>query len=393
MNNKLRVLMVSLRFAPIKADGAERQLQRLCEVLAHKGVEVTVVTGRAGRQDVVKREETDGYRIFRIAEPALILNGKRRLNSYTFMISLALFLLKTRKHYDLIHDHLGGETAVVCQQMARLFSKPFITKIANSGPEFTPISIRKKPVTGRLFSRLLLNADKVVTLTKENQKRCLEVGYKPQQLVQIPNGVPLFELPSSNRRAELRKKLMGSTDIQFVVVSNLLPNKRIDLFIKALAELNGSIPPCRAYILGEGSELASVTNMVRKHKLNDRIFFPGHIDNVEDYLCTADIAVHPSCTEGMSNAILEQMSHALPVIAADIEPNKDIITDGKDGILFKNNDVESLKVKIRQLVNNAQLRKQIGAAARKTIEQKFSITTIADKYIETYKTMLQERSA
>jgi glycosyltransferase involved in cell wall biosynthesis len=306
------------------------------------------------------------------------------------MVSLALFLLKNRKNYDLIHDHLGGETAAVCQKMGKILGKPFITKITNSGSEFTPVSIRKKPVTGRLFSRLLMKADKVVALTNENRRRCLEVGFKPQQLVHIPNGVPLFELPEPKRRAELRKKFAGSAKIQFVVVSNLLPNKRIDLFIKAMAELNGSMPSFCAYVIGEGSELAGLTDMVKQYKLSDRIFFTGRIDNVDDYLCVSDIAVHPSCSEGMSNAILEEMCYALPVIAADIEPNKDIITDGKDGILFTNNGVESLKEKIRKLVNNEHLRRQIGTAARETIEQNFSITTIADRYIETYKAMLKE---
>jgi glycosyltransferase involved in cell wall biosynthesis len=388
MNRKLRVLMVSPRFAPIKADGAERQLQRLCGVLVDKGVEVAVVTSLAGRVDVAREETMDGYRIFRIAEPALIVNGKRRLSSYGFMLNLSLFLWKYRKHYDLIHDHLGGESAVACQQVARLAGKPFITKIANGGPEFTPISIRKKPVTGRLFSRMLLKADKVVTLTGDSQRHCLETGYKPGQLVQIPNGVPIFKLPDSNCKRELREKLAGSAEIMFVVVSNLLPNKRIDLFINALAGLRSRIPSFCAYILGEGCELAGLVDMVRRYKLSDWIFLPGHVDNVEDYLGAADIAVHPSCTEGMSNAILEQMSYGLPVIAADIEPNKDIITNGSDGILFKNNDIESLKGKIAELAGDAELRHQLGTAARRTIEQRFSIAVVAERYIETYKAML-----
>ena len=391
MNHKLRVVMVIPRFPPIKIGGSERQLQRLCPALVERGVSITVLTGRAGRQ-IPKIEDRNGYKIIRIREPGLLIKGQRRLSSYSFMMNLGSYLLKLRHSYDLIHDHSGREPAVICQLAGNLLNKPCLTKITGGGDNFSPLSMLRKPALGRLLMSFFMRMDNIVVLSKEIRERCLNLGFKPEQLIEIPNGVPLFDQPPDTHKSELRRKLLGSSKLLIVVISNLISYKRIDLFIEALFELKDNLPSFKAYVIGEGPEQKNLRKTVAARRLTDSVIFTGRVDNVSDYISTADIGVHPSSLEGMSNAILEEMSYGLPVIAADIPANIEIIVDGKNGALFKDGDLESLTAKLRWLANDSVSRENLGVVARRTVEERFSLSSVTDRYIQTYKTLIKKGS-
>jgi glycosyltransferase involved in cell wall biosynthesis len=210
MNKKIRVLMVIPRFPPIKIGGAERQLQRLCPLLVKRGVSVTILTGRADRYDVPGIEEVDGYKILRIWEPAVTIRGKRRLNSYSFMINLGRYLLQFRNRYDIIHEHSAGTPAIVCQWAANTLKKPCITKVTGNGVE---AGISDKPIFGKLLMKRFLRMENIVVTTKVIRDQCLNMGFQSEQLIEIPNGVSVSDLPSYQTRTELRRKLMGSSQL------------------------------------------------------------------------------------------------------------------------------------------------------------------------------------
>lgn len=393
-NSRIRVLMVIPRFLPIKIGGSERQLERLCPLLVERGVSITLLTGRPAefRYNVPRDEQVDGYRILRVFEPGLIINNKGRLNSYGFMFTLGTYLLRLRNSYDVIHEHSGRESAIVCQFAANIFKKVCMVLITGGGDNFSPFELYKKPVLGKFLFGLFLRTNNIIVLTKEIREICLKLGFKSEQLFKIPNGVPLFDLPSWDRKNEIRKELMGFSELLIVVVSNLLRIKRIDLFIDAMCGMDDTFPSFKAYVLGEGPEIDNLTESVNAKGLEGRILFPGRVEDVGAYLSIADIAVHPSSAEGMSNAILEEMSYGIPVIAADIDANREILRDGKNGFLFVNGDLRSLIAKLKCLAGNEILRRQIGFAARKTIEDRYSLDSVADRYVAVYKTLLRRKA-
>jgi glycosyltransferase involved in cell wall biosynthesis len=108
------------------------------------------------------------------------------------------------------------------------------------------------------------------------------------------------------------------------------------------------------------------------------------------FLAASDIFVLPSRQEGTSNALLEAMSQSLPVVVADdvLGGNRGVVKDQQDGYIIKLGDSETFIKTLCKLLEDEGLRKEMGRRARKKIEEKFSIESVADRYCELYHELL-----
>jgi glycosyltransferase involved in cell wall biosynthesis len=387
MDKSLRILMVIPRFPPIKYGGAEKQLLNLCPLLVKRGLAITVVTGNAGRRDVLKHETRDGFAIRRIIEPAISFSNKRRLNSFGLMLSLFCFLMANRRNFDLIHEHSSLELSVVCAVFAGLFNKPCISKITGGGENFTPLMLRKKPILGLFYFNIFKSVQYVIALNKEIEEQCLRIGFKKDQILSVANGVEYIASKAASPRL-----LAPKASLSIVMIANLIPVKKIELFIDALEMLKQDGFSFIATVIGEGPLRDTLVEKASLSGLSGYLKFPGCVDNVEEFLAKSDIAVHTSAAEGMSNAILEEMSHGLPVVASDIPANKALIVDNENGLLFENGKLKSLEENLKRLINDQELQQRLGAAARITIEKNHSMERIAEKYAEIYKDLFANKN-
>jgi glycosyltransferase involved in cell wall biosynthesis len=106
---------------------------------------------------------------------------------------------------------------------------------------------------------------------------------------------------------------------------------------------------------------------------------------VEAYLQAADVFVLPSSREGLSNALLEAMSTGLPSIA--VAPPGEahaVIESGVNGYAVRPGDPAALAGVLDELLRNDRLRADMGRSARRTILERFAITTVADRYFGLY---------
>ena len=82
----------------------------------------------------------------------------------------------------------------------------------------------------------------------------------------------------------------------------------------------------------------------------------------------------------MPNAVLEAMASGLPVVATKIAGNEELVVDGETGRLVPTEDVELLRESLKPLLVNAQMREQMGRAARQRVESSFSWNRVAEQY-------------
>jgi glycosyltransferase involved in cell wall biosynthesis len=133
------------------------------------------------------------------------------------------------------------------------------------------------------------------------------------------------------------------------------------------------------------------------------VTFLGMIQNVMDYLKSADLFVLPSRAEGLSNSLLEAMSYGIPCIATEVGGNSELLESGNqkvlpgkyviggNGLLINPDDIEGLAKAILYLIRNRDVREGLGRKSRKFVQEKFSIDLVADKYIGLYQHMLEGR--
>ena len=82
----------------------------------------------------------------------------------------------------------------------------------------------------------------------------------------------------------------------------------------------------------------------------------------------------------MPNVVLEAMASGLPILATKIAGNEELVVDGETGKLVSTEDVESLRESLRPLLVDAQMREQMGRAARQRVESLFSWNRVAEQY-------------
>ena len=97
-----------------------------------------------------------------------------------------------------------------------------------------------------------------------------------------------------------------------------------------------------------------------------------------------DIAVHPSLTEALGQAVLEAMGVGTPVVATSVGGILDIVTTDVDGILVRPGDSQSLADGIIRLSQDAALRECMGRRGRETIRRRFSADTMVERYLALY---------
>lgn len=122
---------------------------------------------------------------------------------------------------------------------------------------------------------------------------------------------------------------------------------------------------------------------------NTNIKILGSRTDIKSLLEQADLAVFPSYNEGLPIALLEKMAMQLPVIVSNIPELTNIVEDNIDSLVFELGNGAQLSDKIRQLINQPELRYRLGTAAREKVKKHYSIESSVQNTNLFYKTLLK----
>lgn len=212
-------------------------------------------------------------------------------------------------------------------------------------------------------------------------RRLREINALPVNAIyEITNGIKIRE--KNNRKFE------PSGIVKIVSVARLTPYKGIDFSLRTLAEAVSKLPDKKLhyYIIGDGPELHTLTELARTLKLTNIVTFMGKLDhpNVIDQLEHCDIAFHPSKGEAMSLAILEYMQSELALLTSNNPSVCSAFEVNIEGITYEENNISDAAEKLQLLILNNELRSSLGVAARKKVITHFSDTLMMNKFVTAY---------
>jgi glycosyltransferase involved in cell wall biosynthesis len=118
------------------------------------------------------------------------------------------------------------------------------------------------------------------------------------------------------------------------------------------------------------------------------VHFPGHVENMPGLLAETDVFVLPSYREGLPRSLIEAGACGLPLVATDVPGCRDVITDGRDGLLVPARDAGALAAAILRLVSDADLARRLGSAARQKVMQAFGENIVIDRTLEVYEELI-----
>jgi glycosyltransferase involved in cell wall biosynthesis len=193
---------------------------------------------------------------------------------------------------------------------------------------------------------------------------------------------------------EVRRLLDLPSDKKIILfVGNLIQRKGTDTLIHSLNDVNERYSNFIAIIVGKGIESQKLESLVNEYHLTDMVKFLGGISKTElsNYYSAADVFVLPSVSEGHSVAVLEAMASGLPIVASDIQGNKESIEDGKNGFLFETGNKKSLMEKLLILLTDSELHRKMSETCLMRYAEKFSTTTQIEKYLKVYQNLVDSQ--
>lgn len=210
--------------------------------------------------------------------------------------------------------------------------------------------------------------DCFITLTHEDNEKWQEI----KTTVVIPNPIP--KLPPVI--GDLENK-------QVIAVGRYAYQKGFDLLIDAWKLVIEKHPDWILTIYGSGDRKEFQEQVIRLG-LEKNCVLNGATSNINEKYSESSILAFSSRFEGFGMVLLEAMSCGLPCVsfACPCGP-KDIITDGKNGYLVEPNNIEALAERICHLIENEELRKEMGKEARKRAED-FTEEKIMKQWIDLF---------
>jgi glycosyltransferase involved in cell wall biosynthesis len=227
-----------------------------------------------------------------------------------------------------------------------------------------------------------------IAVSKITKYRILkDLSADPERIHTVYNGVDpyLFKAPSEE---DMERKYSEPT---VVYMGRIMAKKGLTVLIRAMPRILNEQPDVRFVFIGGGS-VPFYRDVIRRMKISERNFtFLGQLGYFErqEFLRKATVFVNPSFFELCSLSILEAMSSGASVVASDVGGNPEIISSGKDGLLFSQSDHEELADKVIMLVKDENLAKEIGKEARRTVERSFTSERCARETCEIYRRMIQ----
>jgi glycosyltransferase involved in cell wall biosynthesis len=176
--------------------------------------------------------------------------------------------------------------------------------------------------------------------------------------------------------------------VRIGAVANLRPVKNIDGLIRVAAEICRSDDRVRFDVAGEGDQRPALEREIRRVGIDGRFTLRGSIADVPSFLDSIDIAVLPSQSESMSNALLEYMAAGRAIVATDVGANARLVRDGREGLIVPAGDDVALAAAIRRLLADPNMARRFGAAARERVEREFDLQSMVRRLEAFYESLL-----
>jgi glycosyltransferase involved in cell wall biosynthesis len=227
------------------------------------------------------------------------------------------------------------------------------------------------------------NAFNVIVANSEAvRRRLMAEGIGPAEVVW--NGVPI---PSP------RPSLHATPIAAFA--GRLVPEKGVDVLLRAFARVVMHIPEARLLLIGDGPEHDRLKELTTNLRLSSCVSLLGHVPHPDIERVCSGVWVHvvPSrWAEPFGRVAIEAMMRGTAVIASNSGGLTEIVEDGKTGLLVPAGDVQALAAALRHLLYNRQLAEQMGKAGRELALARFSEATWIDRFVALYQTLRQSES-
>jgi glycosyltransferase involved in cell wall biosynthesis len=385
--HQLRVLHVITRLV---VGGAQQNTLLTVDRLDRTRYTVALACGPSGGPEGTLEPQARSLDVPYFEIPTLVRNPHPVKDIAAF---ITLLRLMRRGHYDIVHTHTT-KAGILGRLAARAARVPVIVHTPH-GHAFQGYlrgsGSRALLLVERALGRI---TDGIICLTDAEMRDHLEAGVgRRSQYSVIHSGVDLDRIKTAaqlNGSNGSRPQGLPGKGPLIGCIARLVPVKGIATLIQAIPQITKEVPDAFLVLIGDGPQRSELRAEASRLGVLDRVAFLGLRHDVPELLPFFDLVVLPSINEGMGKAAVEAMAAGRPVVGSRIVGIKDVVVDGRTGLLFPPGDSRALAQSVVRLLLDPALSAAFGQAGSKEASR-YSINTMVQQITALYESLYAER--
>lgn len=205
----------------------------------------------------------------------------------------------------------------------------------------------------------------------------------------IPNGIPVdaFRGRLEDRERWRKEEGFAPTDVLFVCVAGLRPQKNLALLLEAFHRGPASDPRAHLLLVGSGALKSELERQIGALGLQERSHLLGLRADIAEILNAADVFVLSSDYEGNPLSVMEAMAAGKPMISTAVGGVPELV-EGGCGLLVPPRDAQALSKAMRYMLESPEARKSMGEASVRRAVERFDLRVMTEAYENLYKTAI-----
>jgi glycosyltransferase involved in cell wall biosynthesis len=275
-----------------------------------------------------------------------------------------------------------------------LFHANIVGRLAGTAARVPVIVSGIRVADKRSRARLWIDrvTDRLVTqhvcVSRDVADFCTTLGSLPSEKIRvIPNGVD-FERYANAAPADLTQFGVPQGSRVLLSVGRLDPQKGPLQLLEAAAELFGDHSDLQLVMVGDGPLAAELRAWTSERDLASRVHFVGRQANIAGLMRAANVFVLPSQWEGLPNVVLEAMAAGTPVVARAVEGIRDLVVNGKSGVVVPLSGEPQLAEAIRGALGSPERARAMAIEAQRIVQERFTWSSVAADYERLYAQLL-----
>lgn len=365
--------------------GAQENTLLSCEGQHDRGHEVTLLTGPAigPEGSLMDRASSYGYRVETIDEMRRSVLPVKDFRTYHRLVKR---LRELRP--DVVHTH-SSKAGIIGRWAADRARVPVIVHTIH-GLAFTASTSR---VVNSVYRRLERSTapltTKIVCVAQAMREQSLAAGVgTPDQYVTVYSGMETKSFTNPPVPREVTRKRLGLEDHHTVVgtIARLFHLKGHDDLLDVAPALCREYPHLRFLWVGDGLLREFFEHRIAQLGLGDRFILTGLVppQEVPELTAAMDVLAHPSRREGLARALPQASLAAKPVVAYDVDGNREALIDGRTGFALPPFDRQKLAQSLRVLLSDAELRRSMGEQGRAFALRRFDAGVMVEALERVY---------
>lgn len=235
-------------------------------------------------------------------------------------------------------------------------------------------------------------AARVAAISQVRLQQLLAEGLDPAKAAVMPLGTD-FHLQTLAPSSQMAQK--GQEALRIGIVGRFVPIKNFELFLQAAQLVAKRHPRVQFVIVGsqglfpaEVAYYQSLLRLVDELGLREQVLFHEPVENLATLLNTFDVLACSSHLETFGRTLIEAMALGKPVVATAVGAIPEVVKDGETGFLVAPGDVAGFAARLNQLIENAELRAQLGRCGHQRVLQHFDVRTVARRWEQLYAELL-----